>query len=60
MGNPRSDWMFETESEPGLNGRSLKYPRGKGIGGCSAINGMISMRGNANASMPRAGFRWLR
>jgi choline dehydrogenase-like flavoprotein len=47
IGNPRSDWMFETESEPGLNGRSLKYPRGKVIGGSSAINAMISMRGQA-------------
>jgi choline dehydrogenase-like flavoprotein len=47
IGNPRSDWMFRTESEPGLNGRSLAYPRGKVIGGCSAINAMISMRGQA-------------
>jgi choline dehydrogenase len=47
IGNPRSDWMFETEKEAGLNGRSLKYPRGKVIGGCSAINAMISMRGQA-------------
>jgi choline dehydrogenase-like flavoprotein len=47
MGHPRSDWMFETEPEPGLNGRRLKYPRGKVIGGSSAINGMISMRGQA-------------
>ncbi|MCW1838971.1 GMC family oxidoreductase [Prosthecomicrobium hirschii] len=47
IGNPRSDWMFETEKEPGLNGRSLRYPRGKVIGGCSAINAMISMRGQA-------------
>ena len=47
MGNPRADWMFQTEKEPGLNGRSLNYPRGKVIGGCSAINGMISMRGQA-------------
>ena len=45
IGNPRSDWMFETEKEPGLNGRSLHYPRGKVIGGSSAINAMISMRG---------------
>jgi len=37
IGNPRADWMFETEAEPGLNGRSLKYPRGKVIGGSSAI-----------------------
>ncbi len=45
IGNPRSDWMFRTDPEPGLNGRSLAYPRGKVIGGCSAINAMISMRG---------------
>jgi choline dehydrogenase len=47
IGNPRSDWMFRTEAEVGLNGRSLAYPRGKVIGGCSAINAMISMRGQA-------------
>ncbi|MFN5490652.1 MAG: GMC family oxidoreductase [Bradyrhizobium sp.] len=46
-GNPRSDWMFKTEAEPGLNGRALAYPRGKVIGGSSAINAMISMRGQA-------------
>ncbi len=47
IGNPRSDWMFETEAEPGLNGRKLRYPRGKVIGGSSAINAMISMRGQS-------------
>ena len=47
IGNPRSDWMFETEAEPGLNGRKLNYPRGKAIGGSSSINAMISMRGQA-------------
>ncbi len=47
IGNPRSDWMFQTEPEAGLNGRSLKYPRGKVLGGSSAINAMISMRGQA-------------
>ncbi len=47
IGNPRSDWMFRTEDEPGLNGRSLHYPRGKVIGGCSAINAMVYMRGQA-------------
>jgi choline dehydrogenase-like flavoprotein len=47
IGNPRSDWMFKTEPEAGLNGRSLNYPRGKAIGGCSAINAMIYMRGQA-------------
>ena len=48
IGNPRSDWMFETVKEAGLNGRSLKYPRGKVVGGSSAINAMISMRGQAS------------
>jgi len=47
IGNPRSDWMFKTEPEPGLNGRALAYPRGKTIGGSSAINAMIYMRGQA-------------
>jgi choline dehydrogenase-like flavoprotein len=47
IANPRSDWMFRTESEAGLNGRSLIYPRGKVIGGSSSINAMISMRGQA-------------
>jgi choline dehydrogenase len=47
IGNPRSDWMFKTEPEPGLNGRSLNYPRGKVIGGSSSINAMIYMRGQA-------------
>jgi choline dehydrogenase len=47
IGNHRADWMFETEAEAGLNGRTLAYPRGKVIGGCSAINAMIYMRGQA-------------
>ena len=47
IGNPRTDWCFTTEAEPGLNGRSLGYPRGKVLGGCSSINGMIYMRGQA-------------
>jgi choline dehydrogenase-like flavoprotein len=47
IGNPRSDWMFKTEPEPGLNGRILNYPRGKVIGGSSSINAMIYMRGQA-------------
>jgi choline dehydrogenase len=45
--NPRTDWQFKTEPEAGLNGRSLLYPRGKTLGGCSSINGMIYMRGQA-------------
>jgi choline dehydrogenase-like flavoprotein len=47
IGNPRSDWMFETTPQPGLNGRALAYPRGKVLGGSSAINAMITMRGQA-------------
>ena len=47
IGNPRTDWCFNTEAEPGLNGRSLLYPRGRVLGGCSSINGMIYMRGQA-------------
>ncbi|WP_339071409.1 GMC family oxidoreductase N-terminal domain-containing protein [Pseudomonas idahonensis] len=47
IGNPRTDWCFKTEAEPGLQGRSLSYPRGKVLGGCSSINGMIYMRGQA-------------
>ncbi len=47
IGNPRTDWMFQTEPEAGLGGRSLRYPRGKVLGGCSSINGMIYMRGQA-------------
>ncbi|MFN4185459.1 MAG: GMC family oxidoreductase [Hyphomonas sp.] len=47
IGNPRCDWMFETAPQPGLNGRTLAYPRGKVVGGSSAINAMISMRGQA-------------
>ena len=47
IGNPRTDWMYTTEPEKGLNGRSQRYPRGKTLGGCSSINGMIYMRGQA-------------
>jgi choline dehydrogenase len=47
IGNPRTDWLFNTEPDAGLNGRALRYPRGKTLGGCSSINGMIYMRGQA-------------
>jgi choline dehydrogenase len=47
IGNPRTDWRYRTEPEPGLNGRDLLYPRGKVLGGSSSINGMIYMRGQA-------------
>jgi choline dehydrogenase len=47
IGNPRTDWLYNTEPDPGLNGRQLRYPRGKVLGGSSSINGMIYMRGQA-------------
>ncbi|AXO60870.1 GMC family oxidoreductase [Ectopseudomonas oleovorans] len=47
IGNPRTDWCYSTEADPGLHGRSLKYPRGRVLGGSSSINGMIYMRGQA-------------
>ena len=47
IGNPRTDWCMKTEAETGLNGRALNYPRGRVLGGCSSINGMIYMRGQA-------------
>ena len=47
IGNPRTDWLYSTEAEAGLNGRALRYPRGKTLGGSSSINGMIYMRGQA-------------
>ncbi len=47
IGNPRTDWLYQTEPDAGLNGRVLRYPRGKVLGGSSSINGMIYMRGQA-------------
>ena len=47
VGNPRTDWLYKTATELGLGGRSLRYPRGRVLGGCSSINGMIYMRGQA-------------
>lgn len=63
IGNPRTDWCFKTEAQPGLNGRSLGYPRGKVLGGCSSINGMIYMRGQAGdydgwAAQGNPGWAW--
>ena len=45
IGNPRTDWCYQTEPDPGLNGRSIGYARGKVLGGCSSINAMVYMRG---------------
>jgi choline dehydrogenase len=47
INNPRTDWLYRTEADPGLDGRSLIYPRGKVLGGSSSINGMIYMRGQS-------------
>jgi choline dehydrogenase len=47
IGNPRTDWLYRTEPDAGLNGRQLRYPRGRTLGGCSSINGMIYMRGQS-------------
>ncbi|MEC8197660.1 MAG: GMC family oxidoreductase, partial [Pseudomonadota bacterium] len=47
MGNPKTDWCFKTEADPGLNGRTIDWPRGKVLGGCSSINGMLYLRGQA-------------
>ncbi|MGR3757120.1 MAG: GMC family oxidoreductase [Tranquillimonas sp.] len=63
IGNPRTDWMYRTAAEPGLGGRSLLYPRGKGLGGCSSINGMLYIRGQAAdydgwRQMGLAGWGW--
>ncbi|MGA2551402.1 MAG: GMC family oxidoreductase N-terminal domain-containing protein [Burkholderiaceae bacterium] len=63
IGNPRTDWRFQTEKEAGLNGRSLLYPRGRVLGGCSSINGMIYMRGQSTdydhwRDLGNAGWGW--
>lgn len=63
IGNPRTDWCYSTEADPGLHGRSLKYPRGRVLGGSSSINGMIYMRGQAGdydawAAAGNAGWAW--
>ena len=63
MGNPRTDWRYKTEAQAGLNGRALNYPRGRILGGCTAINGMIYMRGQARdydqwRQMGNPGWAW--
>ena len=64
IGNPRTDWLYETEAQAGLNGRVLRYPRGKVLGGSSSINGMIYMRGQARdydnwaATLGDESWRW--
>ena len=63
IGNPRTDWCFKAEADPGLNGRSLHYARGKVLGGCSSINAMVYMRGQKSdydhwASLGNRGWSW--
>lgn len=63
VGNPRFDWGFETEPEPELDGRRLAWPRGKGPGGTSLINGMLYLRGHRTdydqwAALGNAGWAW--
>ena len=63
MNNPRTDWCYKTEPEPGLGGRAIGYPRGRVLGGCSSINGMIYMRGQARdydqwRQLGNAGWGW--
>ncbi|MDE3028152.1 MAG: GMC family oxidoreductase N-terminal domain-containing protein, partial [Paracoccaceae bacterium] len=63
IGNPRTDWMFRTAPEPNLGGRSLLYPRGRVLGGCSSINGMLYLRGQSAdydhwRQMGNAGWGW--
>jgi choline dehydrogenase len=63
IGNPRTDWCYEIEPDPGLNGRKIGYARGKVLGGCSSINAMIYMRGQRTdydywASLGNRGWGW--
>ncbi len=63
ISNPRTDWCYSTAPDPGLNGRSIAYARGKVLGGCSSINAMIYMRGQASdydhwAQLGNTGWGW--
>ena len=63
IGNPRTDWCYRTKADPGINGRQLGYPRGRVLGGCSSINGMIYIRGQRGdydswAAAGNAGWGW--
>src|SRR3546814_19481842 len=63
IGNPRTDWCYSTQADPGINNSSLGYPRGRVLGGSSAINGMSYMRGQAAdyaawAAKTNHGYTW--
>jgi len=63
INNPRTDWCYKIEPDPGLNGRSIGYARGKVLGGCSSINAMIYMRGQKSdydhwAALGNRGWSW--
>ena len=63
INNPRTDWCFKTQAEPGLNNREIGYARGRGLGGSSSINAMIYMRGQATdfdqwAALGNPGWSW--
>lgn len=45
MHNPKTDWCYMTEPDPGINGRQLQWPRGKVLGGSSSLNGLLYVRG---------------
>jgi len=61
--NPSLNWMYRTEPDPGLNGRSIDWPRGKTLGGSSSINGLLYVRGQAEdyenwRQMGNTGWGW--
>ncbi|MEL6620077.1 MAG: choline dehydrogenase [Pseudomonadota bacterium] len=63
MHNPSVDWCYKTEPDPGLNGRSIDWPRGKVLGGSSSLNGLLYVRGQAQdydrwRQMGNAGWGW--
>jgi choline dehydrogenase len=63
MGNPRSDWRYKTENDPGISGRSIPWPRGRVLGGSSSINGLLYVRGQPQdfdgwAQMGNTGWSW--
>ena len=63
MGNPKTDWMYQTQADPGIAGRSIPWPRGRVLGGSSSINGLLYVRGQPQdfdtwAQMGCTGWSW--